>query len=67
MEHLKFRLLPFLIKTMDKKLEPVFDYRIYADVTDINGETRSGEKVVSAGYKSLLLKLNVAERLALIL
>ena len=29
--------------TIDKKFDPVFDYRIYADVTDINGETRSGE------------------------
>jgi hypothetical protein len=47
---------------IDKKLEPVFDYRIYADVTDINGETRSTETVVSAGYKSLVLQLEVPER-----
>jgi uncharacterized protein YfaS (alpha-2-macroglobulin family) len=42
---------------IDKKFDPVFDYRIYADVTDINGETRSTETVVSAGYKSLLIQL----------
>jgi hypothetical protein len=41
---------------IQKKFEPVFDYRIYADITDINGETRSGELSVSVSYKSLLLK-----------
>ena len=48
---------------IDKKLDPVFDYRIYADVTDINGETRSGETLISAGYKSLLLKVNLTPTL----
>jgi hypothetical protein len=52
-------------KRIQPKLEPVFDYRIIADVTDINGETRSSEYIVSAGYKSLLLKLSVAEKLPL--
>jgi hypothetical protein len=46
-------------KTIDKKFEPVFDYRVYADVTDINGETRSGETVVTVGYKSLILSVNL--------
>src|SRR5688572_29687739 len=46
-------------KTIDKKFDPVFDYKIYADVTDINGETRSGETVITVGYKSLLLKVNL--------
>ncbi|MEO7922525.1 MAG: alpha-2-macroglobulin family protein [Chitinophagaceae bacterium] len=40
---------------IDKKFEPVFDYRVYADVTDINGETRTGEKTVSVSYKALML------------
>jgi len=40
---------------IEKKFEPVFDYTVYADVTDINGETRSGEKSVSVSYKSLIL------------
>ncbi|HVG41656.1 MAG TPA: MG2 domain-containing protein, partial [Chitinophagaceae bacterium] len=46
-----------------REMEPVFDYRIYADVTDINGETRSTEEIVSAGYKSLILKTGIAERI----
>ena len=40
---------------IERKFEPVFDYTVYADVTDINGETRSGEKMVSVSYKSLML------------
>lgn len=51
--------------TLDKKFEPVFDYRIYADVTDINGETRSGEQMVSVAYKALLLNANIPDRLPL--
>jgi len=53
---IEFTAIPDL--KIDKKLDPVFDYRIYADVTDINGETRSGEKMVSVSYKAL--KLNVS-------
>ncbi|MEK7226771.1 MAG: alpha-2-macroglobulin, partial [Bacteroidota bacterium] len=44
---------------IDKQFEPVFDYTVYADVTDINGETRSGEQMVSVSYKSLMLVTNV--------
>jgi len=46
-------------KTLDKKLDPIFEYTVYADVTDINGETRSSETVVSVGYKALLLKVDL--------
>ncbi|SDC43377.1 alpha-2-macroglobulin family protein [Niabella drilacis] len=56
-----FNALPDL--TIDPKMEPVFDYRVYADVTDINGEVRSGEKRISVGYKSLLLKTTIPGRL----
>ncbi|MCW3117042.1 MAG: alpha-2-macroglobulin [Chitinophagaceae bacterium] len=49
--------------SIEKKLEPVFDYKVYADVTDINGETRSGETFVSVSYKSLILKVNIASSL----
>ena len=46
-------------KTLDKKLDPIFEYTVYADVTDINGETRSGQAEVSVGYKALLLKVDL--------
>ena len=54
---IEFAAIPDL--KIDKKLEPVFDYTVYADVTDINGETRSGEQKVSVSYKALLLKTNL--------
>ena len=50
-------------RKIDPKLEPVFDFTIYADVTDINGETRSAEQTVTVGYKSLKLVTNIPERL----
>src|SRR6187399_1714352 len=46
-------------KTLDKKLDPIFEYTVYADVTDINGETRSGQIEMSVGYKALLLKVDL--------
>lgn len=57
-----FKAIPDL--KIDKKLDPAFDYEVYADITDINGETRSGKADVSAGYRSLLLKVTLDERVA---
>jgi len=33
--------------------EPTFEYSVHADVTDTTGETRSDERIVSAGYTAL--------------
>ncbi len=57
----KFNAIPDL--KVDPKLDPAFDYVVYADITDINGETRSGEKSVSVSYKSLLLDVDVPSRM----
>jgi hypothetical protein len=56
-----FKAIPDL--SIDKKMNPVFDYRVHADVTDMNGETRSAEQVVSAGYQSLFLKVGMGDKL----
>lgn len=48
-------------KQVRKELDPVFDYKIIADVTDLNGETRSSETTVSIGYKSLFLEIDLPE------
>jgi 5-hydroxyisourate hydrolase-like protein (transthyretin family) len=45
--------------SVDKKSEPVFSYTVYADVTDINGETRSANTSVSAGYKSIEVSVGI--------
>ncbi|MGN6436794.1 MAG: alpha-2-macroglobulin family protein [Agriterribacter sp.] len=56
--NLQFSAIPDL--TLDKKLDPVFDYAIQVDVTDINGETRSATTTLPVGYKSLVLELATA-------
>ncbi|MBN8703004.1 MAG: hypothetical protein J0M08_08060 [Bacteroidetes bacterium] len=48
-------------KSVSKEFDPTFNFTIYADVTDINGETRSSETVVSVGYKALLLEIDCSE------
>ncbi|HTF19322.1 MAG TPA: alpha-2-macroglobulin family protein, partial [Chryseolinea sp.] len=43
--------------SIDPASDPTFDYTLYADVTDLNGETHSQTTTVSVGYKSLLLNV----------
>lgn len=56
---IKFAAIPDL--TLDPKTDPVFDYKVEADVTDINGETRSGDIIVSVGYKALKLQISLPQ------
>ncbi len=48
-------------ETVDKTSDPVFDYQVFADVTDINGETHSSQMTVSVGYKSLVVSAEVKD------
>ena len=54
---INFTAIPDL--SLDKNTDPVFDYEIEADVTDLNGETRSGNITVPVGYKALNLQINL--------
>ncbi|MEO8855236.1 MAG: alpha-2-macroglobulin family protein, partial [Ginsengibacter sp.] len=54
---IKFKAIPD--NTIDPLTDPVFDYKIQADVTDINGETRSSNITVPVGYKSLDLQIDL--------
>ncbi|MDQ2721185.1 MAG: MG2 domain-containing protein [Bacteroidota bacterium] len=56
---IKFAAIPDL--TLNKNTDPVFDYKVDADVTDINGETRSAEIIVPVGYKALNLQINLSQ------
>lgn len=47
---------------VEKQNNPVFDFTITADVTDLNGETQSIQHVVSAGYISLLIDHNLKDK-----
>ncbi len=48
-------------ESINKNTDPVFDFAVEANVTDINGETRDGNTNISIGYKSLQLQLNIPE------
>ena len=52
---IRFKALPD--SSVDKKTEPVFNYRISAEVTDNNGETRTANTNISAAYKNLLISI----------
>ncbi len=39
--------------SIPKEDEPVFEFKVHADVTDTTGETRSDERIVRAGYTAL--------------
>ena len=47
--------------SVDPKTDPVFDFSIVADVTDVNGETQSAQQEVSVGFTALLLGLNLSD------
>ena len=46
-------------RSVDAKSGPVFDFTIYTDVTDLNGETQSVSQNVSVGYNSLIIGINL--------
>ncbi len=49
-------------RSIDERSLPVFTYTVYADVTDLNGETRSGQKSIAAGYRSLQIVADIPEQ-----
>ena len=55
----KFNAIPDL--SVDKASEPVFNYTIYADITDLNGETRSNQSTVKVGYKTLQIGTSLSD------
>ena len=46
-------------KNIPKDRKPIFTYTVYADVTDITGETRSSQTAVRVGYIALDLSLDL--------
>ncbi|MCP5049449.1 MAG: hypothetical protein GY940_19925 [bacterium] len=56
-----FEAIPDL--TVSKKFQPAFTYTVFADVTDLNGETRSAQKRVYIGYTALKLSINMGGQL----
>ncbi len=56
---IKFPAIPDM--GIDSAMQPVFDYTVHVDVTDINGETRSATSVVQVGNASVALSLQLAQ------
>jgi uncharacterized protein YfaS (alpha-2-macroglobulin family) len=52
-----FKALPD--QSIDKSSLPVFNYEITADVTDLNGETRSATTIAKVGYHVLLANMHI--------
>jgi hypothetical protein len=48
--------------TSNKEGLPIFNYEITADVTDINGETRSATTNVKVGYHSMNLGISISDK-----
>lgn len=52
-----FKAIPDM--SIPKNYEPTYSYTIFADVTDINGETHSSQTYVSAAYTALNLNVSI--------
>ncbi|MFI1745333.1 alpha-2-macroglobulin family protein [Thalassobellus sediminis] len=50
-------------QSVDKSSLPIFKYEITADVTDLNGETRSTTTIVNVGYHALVANMSIENRL----
>jgi TonB-dependent SusC/RagA subfamily outer membrane receptor len=56
-----FKALPDL--KVSKESLPTFNYTVYADVTDINGETRTAETLVKVGYHALEATVSIPSKI----
>ncbi len=56
-----FTALPDL--NVSPESSPIFTYTVYADVTDLNGETHSKQTSVAVGYKALEISAGIANEL----
>ncbi|MCM4168484.1 hypothetical protein KCTC52924_02059 [Arenibacter antarcticus] len=57
--NINFKAIPDLSVSKDNM--PVFNYEITADVTDLNGETRSTTTTVRVGYHALTATIQIAD------
>ena len=50
-------------QSVDASSLPIFNYEITADVTDLNGETRSATRTVNVGYHALVANMSIDSEL----
>ncbi|TND10387.1 MAG: hypothetical protein FD123_29 [Bacteroidetes bacterium] len=58
---IKFKAVPD--PSVSSESKPTYSYSIYADVTDVSGETHSASGYVSVGYAALSLNIGVSEKM----
>ncbi|MBC7827916.1 MAG: alpha-2-macroglobulin, partial [Chitinophagaceae bacterium] len=58
---IKFKAIPD--NTLSKKDQPVFYYEVTADVSDLNGETRSSATTVAVAYQALQIKIDMPDKM----
>ncbi|MFT3680390.1 MAG: alpha-2-macroglobulin family protein [Ferruginibacter sp.] len=58
---IKFNAIPD--ESIDRKNQPTFYYEVSADITDLNGETRSGETSVAVAYQALQLNIDMPDKI----
>ncbi|MGQ0828213.1 MAG: alpha-2-macroglobulin family protein [Bacteroidota bacterium] len=46
-----------------QKLNPIFNFTVYADVTDINGETHSSQTIVRVSEQSLTISVDIPDKI----
>lgn len=56
-----FKALPD--ESVSKDNLPIFNYEVTADITDINGETRSTSTVVNVGYHAMTLEISTPNQI----
>lgn len=56
-----FRAVPDL--SIPKKTQPAFNFTVYAEVTDINGENQRAAQTVPIGYTALKIDMDVPDQL----
>lgn len=59
---IEFTAIPDETVAADQK--PQYNYTVYADVTDINGETQSDEMTVNVGYVSMLASIDMPDEVS---
>ena len=50
-------------ESVDKNSLPIFNYEVTADITDLNGETRSATTIVNVGYHALTANVSIDDKL----
>ncbi len=56
-----FNAIPDL--SIKKETQPTFNYKVFADITDVNGETRSAETTVRVGYHALEATIHITDKI----